>query len=152
MARVSYSVGDWFAVPLPDGGFAVGIVARANPKGVLLGYFFGPRRSNPPAVAELERLTSADAVLTTKLGHLGLIDARWPVLGRTQDWDPGLWPMPTFVRYEQLTGRIFEVCYDQDDPNLAVAEDQISADQALGRRADRMSGHGAVENRLAGLL
>ena len=29
-ARVRYSEGDWFAVPLRDGGFAVGLIARAN--------------------------------------------------------------------------------------------------------------------------
>ena len=41
MPKASYREGDWFAVPLRDGGYAAGLIARANPKGVLLGYFFG---------------------------------------------------------------------------------------------------------------
>jgi hypothetical protein len=37
MPNHTYSEGDWFAVPLRDDGFALGIVARANPEGRCLG-------------------------------------------------------------------------------------------------------------------
>ena len=47
--RGEYREGDWFAVPSRDGGFAVGVIARANPGGVLLGYSFGTLRSEIPA-------------------------------------------------------------------------------------------------------
>lgn len=46
MAR-NYREGSRFAVPLRQGGYAVGLVARVNPRGVLLGYFFGPRHDVP---------------------------------------------------------------------------------------------------------
>jgi len=39
-----YDEGSVFLIPLRDGGFARGVVARIAPKRkVLLGYFFGPR-------------------------------------------------------------------------------------------------------------
>jgi hypothetical protein len=37
MVQVNYREGDWFGVPLRDGGFAAGVIARANPKAALLG-------------------------------------------------------------------------------------------------------------------
>jgi hypothetical protein len=61
--RVRYGEGDWFAVPLDEGGFCVGVVARANRSGVLLGYFFGPKRLDVPTLAELTALKAGDAVL-----------------------------------------------------------------------------------------
>ena len=64
----TYGEGDWFAVPLREGGFAAGVVARANPKAVLLGYFFGPRRAAVPSVEEVSRLRPDDAVLVGKFG------------------------------------------------------------------------------------
>jgi hypothetical protein len=36
--------GDLFAVPLRDGGYGIGVVARVGRRGVLVGYFFGRRR------------------------------------------------------------------------------------------------------------
>ena len=47
MARkLPYSEGDVFAVPLPDGGYGVGVVTRMDGKGSVLGYFLrrAPRR------------------------------------------------------------------------------------------------------------
>ncbi len=39
MMSGDYSEGDWFAVPLREGGFAVGVIARVMPHkdGILLG-------------------------------------------------------------------------------------------------------------------
>jgi hypothetical protein len=47
------SEGDGFAVPLRDGGYAIGVVARMDRKGSVLGYFFGPRYDEPPKLAEV---------------------------------------------------------------------------------------------------
>ena len=49
MATVRYREGDWFAVPLRDGGFGVGVIARANPKAALLGYFWPASFGGPEA-------------------------------------------------------------------------------------------------------
>jgi Immunity protein 26 len=74
--KVNYREGDWFAVPLRNGGFAVGVIARANPRGVSLGYFFGPPRSDVPRLDEVADLRSGDAVLVRKFGHLGILNGR----------------------------------------------------------------------------
>jgi len=63
MKRLSYREGTWFAVPLKDGGYAAGVVARVGRRGVLFGYFFGPRRPAAPSLSDLEGLTPNNAVL-----------------------------------------------------------------------------------------
>lgn len=105
MPKVSYREGDWVAVPLRDGGYAVGLIARANPKGALLGYFFGPRRSRIPRLHDVSGLRPGDAVLVRTFGHLGIVHGTWPLLGRLDGWERQDWPTPVFVRYEGRAAR-----------------------------------------------
>lgn len=137
--------GDWFAVPLREGGYAVGVVARANPKGVLLGYFFGPRRSETPELEDVANLKPADAVLVRKFGDLGLIQGRWPILGQLDGWDRTRWPMPVFVRYEELMDRYFHVFYDADDPNKVIREEQVESAANEHGAKDGLMGSGYTE-------
>jgi hypothetical protein len=152
MPRINYREGDWFAVPLRGGGFAVGLIARANPGGVLLGYFFGPRRSEAPAREDLAALRPGDAVLVRKFGHLGIVQGKWPLLGQLDGWDRRDWPTPVFVRYEELTGRSFRVFYDDDDPNRVLREEQISPGMAEQAPKDGLMGPGFTEGALTRLL
>jgi hypothetical protein len=145
MRTVSYSEGDWFAVPLRDGGFAVGVIARANSDGVLFGYFFGPRRTEPPSLDEVATLSPADAVMVRKFGHLGIRQGTWPILGQIPGWASEDWPMPPFVRYEELTGRSFRVFYKDDDPNVLLREEQVDPGADEQGPKDGLLGAGAVE-------
>lgn len=154
MPRGTYSEGDWFAVPLRDEGFAVGVIARAMPRkeGVLLGYFFGPRRSVPPALEALGSLSVSDAVMVEMFGDLGILSGEWLLLGRINGWDRAAWPIPEFGRFEELTGRAFKVIYDDENPNRVIREEQIDASELAGLPQDGLSGAGAVERRLTRIL
>lgn len=152
MARTKYREGDWFAVPLREGGFGIGIVARANADGALLGYFFGPLRVETPNLCDVAVLKSGDAVLVGKFGHLGITQGKWPVLGRVDDWDRAEWSMPVFVRYEELTGRTFKVFYDDNDPNRVLREEQVLPGSAEQGPKDGLMGAGFVEKVLTTLL
>ncbi|MFC8730863.1 Imm26 family immunity protein [Luteimicrobium sp. NPDC057192] len=145
MARVNYREGHWFAVPLRDGGFALGLVARANRDGVLFGYFFGPWRDELPSLTEAQGLAPDDAVLVGKFGHLGLKQGRWRLLGRDRDWDRDALPMPAFVRYEELTGRSLKVTYDDDDPNRLVRVEEIPSGAVEQGPKEGLMGAGFVE-------
>src|SRR5687768_5375020 len=83
--RLPYKEGDWFAVPLRDGGWAVGRVARMPPppkRGIhLLGYFFGPRRDRVPALDDVADLAPEAAISIERFSDLGLVRGTWPVLG-----------------------------------------------------------------------
>jgi len=152
MTSVKYREGDWFAVPLGGGGFAVGIVARANPRGALLGYFFGPRRAEFPEMAELAELRPTEAALIGTFSYLGIKRGEWPLLGRLEGWDRSEWPMPVFVRYEELTGRSFHVFYDDDDPAKFLREERIPPGSAEQGPRDSAMGAGYVEELLTDLL
>lgn len=71
MPRINYQQGDWFEVPISGGGLAVGLIARASPGGVLLGYFSGRERLAVPGLEEIVDLRRSDAVLVRRFGHLG---------------------------------------------------------------------------------
>jgi len=152
MAKVKYREGDWFAVTLQGGGFAVGLIARANPGGVLLGYFFGPVRPEVPALGDVAGLRPGDAVLVRKFGHLGIVQGKWPLLGRADGWDRTEWPIPVFIRYEELTGRSFRVFYDDDDPNEVIREEQVAPGEAEQGPKDGLMGAGFAEAALTQLL
>jgi len=144
--------GLWFAVPLRDSGFCVGIVARCNPKGVLLGYFFGPRHPAPPELDDLSGLSHDAALLVRRFGYLGLKQGEWPAIGRAADWDRRQWPTPVFIRYEELTGRSFRVNYDDTDPNKLVGEKEVPPGDAEQGPKDGLLGVGAVEIAMTNLL
>ena len=152
MVKHSYAEGDWFAVPLRTDGFALGVIARANPKGALLGYFFGPRRHERPDLADTIGLLPEQAVLVGKFGHLNIRGGSWPLLGQEPGWDRSAWPTPTFVRYEELTGHTFQVHYDDADPARVIGETLVNPGLSEQGPTDGLMGAGFVELRLTALL
>ena len=53
MKKRKILVGEWFLVPLADGGFALGLAARVR-KVCVLGYFFPKVYLDAPSIAEIE--------------------------------------------------------------------------------------------------
>jgi len=149
--KLPYEEGTAFAVPLRDGGFGVGVVARIAPKGkLLLGYFFGPRSDEPEF--DLTTLQAKKAVLVGRFGDLHLFDGRWFTFGQVPHWNRDEWPMPLFLKRDPL-GHLPDrvVVYDGDDlgkPGRWEARDIIPRDL----REDGLMGAGFVEIKLAQLL
>src|ERR1700741_1773687 len=100
--KVPYRVGTWFAVPLRDGRYAAGRLARTDPRGILLGYFFGPARADPPACAEVTANRAEDAIWVQRFGHLGLLHGTWPILCSDEVEDRSAWPIPEFAHKDSL--------------------------------------------------
>jgi hypothetical protein len=152
MKKFPFHDGDWFAVPLRGGGFAIGVLARVSKSGVLFGYFFGPKRSAVPALEDTKGRTSFGAVLICQFGHLGLTRGTWPVLGHDPNWTQTLWPVPELHRHEGLTGKSYLVKYSDDDRLELVGEREVSYDEADRAPSEALFGNGAVEIRLTRLL
>ena len=85
-------VGDWFAVPLPDGSFAPGRVAVHGGGHVILGYLFAPL-DHLPTTAETSALDPGDALCASRMSGLR-IGERWPLLGGGGPLDPAAWRIP----------------------------------------------------------
>jgi hypothetical protein len=149
--KLPYREGTWFGVPLRQGGFAVGLVARATAKGrVILCYFFGPRRTAVPALSELERLKPSDAIWVARVGDLALIRGQWPIIGQTESWKRCEWPLPAFVRRDPLSGKAWRVFHSDTDPSLIDREEPETYESSLEN--DGVYGAGAVELVLTKLL
>jgi len=81
--ELPYREGSWFAVPLRQGGFGLGLVARATEEGkVIVCYFFGPRRETVPVLADARHAKASDAVRVARVGDLFLLRGQWPIIGR----------------------------------------------------------------------
>jgi len=140
--KLPYSEGTWFGVPLPGGEYAVGIVARATPKGkVILCYFFGPRRGELPALHDVSKFRAHEALCALRVGDLHLLTKRWPVIGKAQDWRREQWPMPLFMRKDLLRPRTWIIEYSDTDPNevtgmnSAPLDTEFEQDSLLGAEA-----------------
>jgi hypothetical protein len=100
--KLPYKEGTWFAIPLQQGGYAVGRVARLSGDGIILAYFFGPKRETVPTLADLGSLTPDSALAVVRAGDLGLIEGSWPIIGDAPVWEREKWPMPAFVRRDEI--------------------------------------------------
>jgi hypothetical protein len=143
--KLTYKEGDVFAVPLRDGGFSLGIVARSPRHGkVLLGYFFPGKLPAVPKPPDLPVLLPENAMKVVRFGDLSLMTGEWPIIGSLQNWDRDDWPMPKFIRQDPLTKRARLVSYADDDPNKEIAE-ELCHFEATGYEADSLLGAGFVE-------
>ena len=139
--KVNYSEGTLFAIPLRNGGFAVGLIARATKKGPwVLAYLFGPKRDSVPTLAEISGLDPSSAVKIVRAGDLHLVDGTWTIIGHLRDFRRDAWPFPKFVRSDEIGRRAWVVEYAEEDPGRAIVEVPI----AFGTSPlDRDSGFGA---------
>jgi len=152
MKKLPYKEGDWFAVPLGDDRYGVGLIARAAPKGrVLLGYFFDRFFRGVPTLSDVADLTPDKAVEIIRFGDLSLFKGEWPILGPLPDWDRSRWPMPLYIGRDLLVPRAWRVEYSDHDPNRVVRRERVPPDTA-GIGSDSLYGAGAVEITLRKLM
>ncbi len=145
MKKLPYKEGDWFAVPLGNDRYGVGVIARAAPRGrILLGYFFDRFFQGIPQLSQLEDLTPDKAIEVVRFGDLSLFKREWPVLGSLPNWDRTQWPTPFYVRQDPLSKKAWRVEYSDRDPSQEVSEVRIPYETtAFGRNS--LLGAGAVE-------
>ncbi len=150
--KLPYKEGTWFAVPLRQGGYAIGCVARHTPEGeIILAYLFGPKRERIPTLDEIDHLEPHEAVKVIRVGGLGLIDGSWPVIGDSPHWERERWPIPAFIRRDDLSRTAWRVIYSDDDPNSIPSEQRIPY-ETTGLEPDSLHGHRAAEIYLSQIL
>lgn len=146
--------GSVFAVPLRSGGYAIGVIAHVsyNNSGGILGYFFGPRLANIPNEEDeiFLALKPGNALRVLRFGDLLLLNKSWPVIGEITDWRREDWPMPDFVRKDEISKKAWRARYSEDDVCELIGEWSEPYDSSLGR--DTVFGAGAVELLLTRLL
>lgn len=140
-------------MPVEDSGYAIGIVARADGRGRVLGYFFGPRYDAVPALSEDDLPTREKAILVAIFGDLGLIEREWPVILRPSVWRPSDWPMPDFGHIDVVDpSKAYRRSYDENTLEGNAPDVPITPEAALRLPRDAQSGSGAIEIKLTRLL
>ena len=151
--KLPYKEGDWFAVPLQDGGYALGLAARVSRGGAILGYFFGPRHETVPTVEDTQGLTSKDAIYIGVFGDLGLLYGEWSIVHRPDAWQRDPWPMPEFGRVDSIDATIaFRTAYNENRLTEAIRETRVSPEEARSLPKDSSLGSEGVALHLGRLL
>lgn len=144
-SRARLTEGVCFAIPLPSGGFAVGVLSQLIAGKLPFGYFFGPRRSEPPGEEQLANLDPRTAIARVKFGRTEIDNGRWQAIGRLQQWSPVDWPTPPHTSGEAGAGLVWRVEYPRDaEPKL----ERISVESAHGLGQDIGWGALALEKEL----
>lgn len=151
--QVNYQEGSCFVVPLRNGGFARGLVARMDGTGGIFGYFFGPKLSEIAEATIDVNWEPQISILSGQFGDLGLINGEWHVIGKSPHWSRDQWPMPPFARVDKKSGTAFITHYDENTLEF-VREERVDAASVESRNLpeDVLMGYGAVEIRLTLLL
>ena len=151
MKKINYKEGDIFTLPLRNGGFGVGLIARTSPhnNGVLLGYFSDKKFENKPTIEEANSLAIFPYIW--RFGDLSLIDNTWINLGSYKHFENNKFTPPLFIRRDPLSKKAWEVRYSNQD--ITKIESEIPTDfNRHDLETDGLSGSGAVEIMLGKLL
>lgn len=141
-----YKEGTVFAIPLRRGGYATGVVARTTPRGeIVLAYLFGPARKTVPSLDDVKHLRPQDALRVARVGDLSLLDKTWSIIGQLAAWKRDDWPMPPFVRREDITKKAWLVKYSDHDANKVASEEPMDYPKVSEFERDAVLGAGAAE-------
>ena len=150
-----YKEGDWFAIPLVDGCYCLGLIARIGTRGgIVLGYFFGPCHSGLPVTGNTLMLQPVDAILVCQFCNPALISGEWPVISRSNEWRREDWPQPAFSHVDAADeAKAYKREYPDNNPSdLFVRETPISIEEARRLPQDGLYGHLALKSKLTKLL
>jgi hypothetical protein len=110
----SYAAGDWFAIPLRFGLFAVGRAAAVDARGAILGYFFAQFFERLPTGADVLALSPGDAEIIGVCDPHGLRGGDWPVIATAGTCDPRPWPIPVFRTIDAAAGTLRWFTFDPE--------------------------------------
>jgi hypothetical protein len=152
--RLPYKEGDWFAVPLNGGGYALGRIARIGSRGgVLLGYFFRPRHGHLPTSGSTFNLKPQDAILVSHFTDSGLIDTSWPIISRDSSYNRADWSSTEFGHIDIVDpNKAYRRIYDDNDPFTMIKEEPVSVAEATLLPREGLAGHIYLQGRLSDLL
>jgi Immunity protein 26 len=111
--KIKYQEGDIIAVPLQTSGYATGLVARTNSKGVAFGYFFGPKLNEVSELTLSRKLQPESAILIYKFGDTSVDGKGWPIIGRYPEFSKEVWRLP-FLYRQAMGDSYYSVCEYND--------------------------------------
>lgn len=142
--------GSIFLVPLLNGGYTLGLVARHYKHGTLF-YFFKEKYATKIEKIPIEAIRK-DNILWVKQGGDGaFIKHTWPILGVLPKWDKDEWPIPVFKTKDILKG--FPIAVFLDERLEEIDRKRITEKEAKQIKwKNGIAGTGYIEEELSELL
>jgi Immunity protein 26 len=138
---INYKAGSIIVIPLKNGKFAAGLIARRY-RSSLLGYFFNQMFDSIPVIDELE-IRKENVIFIKIFGYLGLKLGEWYVIGDMPNFSKDEWRIPAFKHTSAMDGTFY--CINYNDRLDEVSRYKISKEEAKNLPDDGLAGHGAVE-------
>ena len=149
--KINYTEGTCFFVPLREGGFARGVVARMDGEGRIYACFYGPKLTKCEGL--FDGIKAQDAELSGLCGDLGLLKGDWPQAGELKEWNRSDWSLPPFYREDERERQAWLSYYDENTLDFVREEPvEYRGDQYMKYPYDRLIGYGSVEVRLTKAL
>ncbi len=139
--KLPYKEGDWFVVPLPAGGFVLGLAARVDGGGGVLGYFFGPVADSANKLVITHEVSPASAALCAMFGDPGLLSGEWPVLRSSNPWRREDGPVPLFGHRDIGNPQMAAIRRYGEDDLWIVEEQRVAASQIVDIPEDGLHGY-----------
>ncbi len=115
-SKTGYHEGQWFLVPLFNGGYALGVIVRGDSTthgG--LGYFFGPKLVEIPDETIIWSKKAEDAIFIGWFSDIGIKKGEWLLIPSSKLFSRKDWPVPVFRKIDLINPeRCYKVIYDQD--------------------------------------
>jgi hypothetical protein len=142
-------VGKVFVVPLKNGGFSIGLVARQD-KNILLGYFFNTYFFEKPITVKDLIINKSNICLICLFSILGLKNNEWTVIGSLPDWNKDEWAVPMFKQKDPLLDIYYAINYD--DSLNEISKIKMSKEDANKLYNGGIYGYGIVESILTKII
>jgi Immunity protein 26 len=141
--------GEAFAVPMQDGRYAIGVIARVEtkrprkPYGIYV-YFFAPYNSKERLHKCLPRLTAKNYVARLNTSALDIYDGIWTRIGMLPEWNKPDWPFPEFYVQNDFTKKFFKRVLSETD--LISYAQQYPIDEIKDLEEDTLHGSESASN------
>ncbi|MBS4063776.1 MAG: hypothetical protein KGZ74_04410 [Chitinophagaceae bacterium] len=129
MKKIKLKEGDFFSIPLTQGGYGIGLVAREY-RTITLGYFFDIIYQNIPEKINDRDIRNWRIALIGIFSSLGIKNGEWPLLKTDFIFNKEEWPIPIFKTQEPLTEKYFAVKVDitlMNDERYLISEEEAKA-------------------------
>ena len=154
--KVKYNEGDWFAVPLTNGHFGVGLIARVDRKmHEIIGYFFGDVYADIPVLRKHLTYSPGDAVLIQWVVDRGIVEGLWPIILTGQGINKQKWIVPVFGQPDYGRPPMgYWIRYDNENPSSVqpIERRYVLWNEVCHLPSNGLAGHIALERKLSHLL
>jgi hypothetical protein len=147
--KVKIKEGDVFAVPLLQGDYAIGLIAREQNK-ITLGYFFRTIFKTLPEELDTTGINHWEVALIGKFSSLAIEKGEWPLLKTNFKFNRNNWPIPVLKMQDPLTEQYFAVLYD--DTLVNEQRYKISIEEASELFGHGNYGYEALQKKLSTVL